>query len=174
MDTVLDQVVRRSLERFVRDISSDGWTGQREREAISLYVLGYVQREVRPDGPLSDVTQIAIEVPVRQIDERTMTELSGREQAKAAVAKDLVIWPRPRMTCWGGSSEPDEVPLAIMEWKFGKGLPSEYDTRWLEEYSRHRAGFVGYAIALSRSGQGFALVATRVAEARRLERWLTA
>jgi len=168
----LDQIVRGSLERFVRDISVGGWTGRREREAISLYVLDYLQREVSPGGPIRDVTQIAIEVPVRQIDGRVMVAMSGRSRAKAHVAKDLVIWPRPRMTCWSESDRSGGAPLAIMEWKFGTRLPSEYDVKWLEAYSKGRPGFTGYAVSLSRGARGFELVGTRVRRATRQERWL--
>jgi hypothetical protein len=172
MTMSLDQIIRRSLARFVQDIDADRWTGRREREAISLYVLGYLQREVGPRGPLRDVTQIAIEVPVRQIDERIMVSLSGRTGAKRDVAKDLVIWGRPRQTCWDASGRSGSVPLAIMEWKFGRREASEYDIRWLEEYSRRRPAFTGYAVALQRVDGRFRLSGVRVRLGRREADWI--
>jgi hypothetical protein len=165
-------VISRSLRRFVRDISRDGWSGRREREAISLYVLGYLKDEVRRGGPLSDITQIAIEAPVPQIAPQKMMKLSGRTGVKGDVAKDLLIWPRPRMTCWNRSGESTESPIAVLEWKFGNSGRQNYDVPWLQEYSKVHPRCVGFAITLSRHARGFGLVATRVSRGKRQERWL--
>lgn len=159
----LDDIVTRSLRRFVVAINGDWWTGRREREAISLYVLGHLQREVRRGSVLSDVTQIGIEVPVRQIDASIQRAISGRKGTpKAEVTKDLAIWPRPRMTTWTHDGRSSHSPLVIMEWKMGRLSPSEHDVRWLEEYSRRRPRFVGYAVSLGRKEGSFAVAATRV------------
>ncbi|MGD1996311.1 MAG: hypothetical protein PVH62_06025 [Anaerolineae bacterium] len=62
----LDEIVQRSLAEFVEDVFSTGWLG-REREAISLFVLGYLSGFCKPGSLLRDPTQIGIEVAVPQL-----------------------------------------------------------------------------------------------------------
>jgi len=171
--TKLDGVVRRSLAGFLDDINASHWTGKREREAISLYVLGHLQYEVDPSGPLRDATQIGIEVPVQQLEPEVQRRISGRRgKPKEDVAKDLVIWPEPRMTTWAKDGVARQVPLAIMEWKLGSLSPFEHDVAWLEEYSRRRARFTGYAVSLAKRGEGFAASVARVYKGARQPGWL--
>ena len=71
------------------------------------------------------------------------------------VRKDLVIWPRSRMTCWDESLQPTRHQTAVMEWKF-KGLDRSFGTRfpeaadedreWLRTLSEIAYGSVGYSV----------------------------
>ncbi len=54
-----------SLRSFYRDICSE-WCG-RENEAVNLYALGHLAKQVRRGTILSNLTQIGIEVAVRQL-----------------------------------------------------------------------------------------------------------
>ena len=172
--TELDTMVSRSLCGFVNAINRDQWSGRREREAICLYVLGHLRREVKRGTLLSDVRQIGIEMPVQQIDPKKQKRISGgKGKPKANVAKDLTIWPRPQMTTWNDEGRSHHVPLAILEWKMGSLSPDEYDVRWLEEYSRGRGRFTGYAVSLRRSRSGvFSLGVARVKLGKREVDWL--
>lgn len=172
--TELDKIVARSLSRFVDAINRDKWSGRREREAISLYVLAHLQREVRRGGVLHDVRQIGIEMPVEQIDAAKQREISGgKGKPKADVAKDLLIWPKPQMTTWSPEGKSLHAPLAILEWKMGSLSPYEYDVRWLEEYSRSHAKFTGYAVCIRRSKEGmFSLSVARVKKGKREVNWI--
>lgn len=170
----LDAIIMRSLQQFVAALNDSQWTGQREREAINLYVMGHLLHEIRPNSVLFDATQIAIEVPVQQIAPDVQRTLSGgNSKPKAQVAKDLVIWPRPRMTVWDSDGQLRHSPLAILEWKWGKIEPSEYDLRWLESYSSQRQHFSGYVVSLLKGAESkFALAATRVQLGEREVGWL--
>jgi len=160
----LDKIIRHSLTNFIDAINADKWTGRREREAICLYLLAHLQNEVRPRGVLYDVRQLGIEMPVKQISPEAQMRLSRRKGTpKAHVAKDLLIWPRPMMTTWNGAGKSQHSPLAIMEWKMGRKSPDNYDVEWLQEYSRRRPKFTGYAVSLFRSATGrFSIGVVRV------------
>jgi hypothetical protein len=124
------------MNDLARWLSKSNWRG-RERELISLFAFGYLQRHCKPRTVLRDPTQIGIEVAVPQLP---------RRGAKAVVCKDLVIWPKPAMTVWDADRKPSHDPLAILEWKVGqkKGRPADID--WLSAYSAHRPDFVGFSV----------------------------
>ena len=63
----IDRIARESLTDFVGHVFAEEWFG-REREAVSLYTLGYLLPHCRPDGFLRHPTQIGIEGAVPQID----------------------------------------------------------------------------------------------------------
>jgi hypothetical protein len=110
----LDAVIEQSLRSFYQDISAADWCG-RENEFVNLYALGHLAKQVCPDTILRNLTQIGIEVTVRQLP-RLHHELKWM-----TVRKDLVIWPDPRMTLWKAEKPcnriPANEPLAVMEWK---------------------------------------------------------
>jgi len=170
--TDLDNIIQRTLRDFVDAITRDGWSGRREREAICLYVMAHLQHEAKRGSVLFDPLQIAIEFPVRQIAVEKQTAISKRKGAKREVAKDLMIWREPKMTTWTRDGRSHHVPLAILEWKFGRVSPFEDDVRWLEEYSIEHPGCVGYAVSLHRDKCGmFSVSVARVAKGRRQIRW---
>jgi hypothetical protein len=139
----IDGLIRDSLEAFLAEISSDSWWG-RENEAVNRFAMGQLVKRCRPDSVLYDPRQIGIEVAVPQ-------HTGGR--AKAQVRKDLVIWPRPGMTCWEDPArrQPTCYPLAILEWKMGPAHSSARDIEWLTGATTHGRELVGYAVALELS-----------------------
>lgn len=150
--TELDAIVEASLCSFYRDICSE-WCG-RENEAVNLYALGHLAKQVRPGTILSDLTQIGIEVAVRQLPK--CTEHPGRRNT---VRKDLVIWPTAGMNLWKANL-PHNEPLAVMEWKvnhyFNRAVHQQnrrehlQDVQWLRETSQRlgNSDFIGYAVLL--------------------------
>jgi hypothetical protein len=119
---------------------------------VNLYALGHLAKEVRPGSLLYNLTQIGIEVAVRQ---KPLARFPGRVRT---VRKDLVIWPTARMTLWK-KKDPHNEPLAVMEWKVNHTFNSaahkqnrQYlgDVQWLQETSNRLFGreFVGYAVLI--------------------------
>ena len=151
MKDALDFVIRESLIDFLDYIRSNPWWG-REREAISLYVTGYLIRRCARGSPLHDLRQIAIEGAVAQI--------GGK--GKKHVCKDLVIWPEPAMTCWDKDQKPTNIPLAIVEWKVDQRESSSRDIAWLQEFSKNKMGFVGFAVNLVLRSSNRCLTCSRI------------
>lgn len=157
----IDDVVRRSLTSLVDDISRSDWTGRREREVVSLFCFGHLATQCRPDGFLYDLAQIAIEVAVAQ--NGGQVRRSGKASSKDQVCKDIVIWPKPRMTCWDSGGRPTVRPASIIEWKHNEGSIYEYDVDWLCEFSREIEDFVGYAVSTNLpDAHKFRLLCTRI------------
>lgn len=168
----LDAVISASLRSFYDDISASNWRG-REREMVSLFALGHLSQHCNREGSLR-LAQIGIEVAVRQ--------LPG-EKRRDNVCKDLVIWPVEKMTCWDGSGEMSNEPLAVMEWKVNHFLnvhvhpknrrDHSLDVQWLQETSTRLSGreFVGYAVLVESTHSPKVLSSVRVCSARN-EPWI--
>lgn len=160
----LDSVIQDSLHEFLTYINTNSWLG-REREAVSLFAFGFLVPKCRKNTVLFDPRQIAIECAIPQ--------LPGPSRKKH-VCKDLLIWPRPSMTCWDKNHNPVNIPLSILEWKFNARKPSSYDIAWLTDYSKKHRGFVGYVILLrAKSTSGYSLhydmiIAGTVSESREI------
>ncbi len=129
----LDHIVRTSLSEFAAWTKAHKWFG-REKDAVNLYVLGFLQKQCRPLSILFDPTQTGIEVAVPQV-------IGRGKKPKMHVNKDLVIWDRPGKTCWdrvpevGEKLEPRNWPLCILEWKLAKSYrQAEWDCRWLQTF----------------------------------------
>ena len=167
----IDKLIKESLLEFMSDLLVSEWQGVRENEARSLYVFGYLVKRYRPNGFLHDLTQIAIEVPVPQIDSQIQRQLTGKPSTKADVTKDLVIWPKPWMTCWQ-EGKSHNYPSLIMEWKINQSKVWTYDVEWLQAFSRGRQDFVGYALSIDRKRRNFALSCTRVYDGQAEPEWL--
>ena len=140
--TALDRALQRSLRAFLGYIKTSSWTG-RENEAVSLYVLGFLQHECKGGGPLAHPTQIGIEVGASN---------SQNKGPNSQTRKDLVIWPEAGGNRWFPRGARTE-PLAIMEWKvertgFRSGRSNAKDRAWLARHCRDHPDTVGYAVQL--------------------------
>jgi hypothetical protein len=163
----IDTLIRSSLLSLVDDIGAVGWTGRREREVVSLFCFGHLLSHCVPGAFLHDPTQVGIEVAVPQI-----TDEIGL-MSKGQVCKDVVIWPRPRMTCWDTEGKPTLRPASIVEWKHNEADVSAYDVHWLVKFSAVADDFVGYAVCTNQTNApGFRLSCTRVAQGQAQPRWL--
>jgi len=163
----IDDAVRAAATEFVEAVFAQGWRG-REREAVSLFAIGYLIRQCRPGTVLHSPTQIAIEAAVPGVPQLN---------PKGRVNKDLVIWPQPAQTCWDEDWNVAHDPLAVLEWKVFRaktGAPSlsKYDLNWLTRFSRGRPRFVGYAVWLDLARRGSRLVAARVHDGAVEASWL--
>jgi hypothetical protein len=164
----IDIIVRDSLTEFVADVFGSSWKG-REREAVSLYAFGFLQRQIRKGGILRDPTQIGIEVTVPS--DKSLNP-------KGRVCKDLVLWREPNMTCWNAGWEVVNFPLMIMEWKAFR-LPSsrpqisKKDVEWLRQYSAlYPSVFVGYTVSLDLLQRKFRISVTRIEGGSADDHWL--
>jgi len=162
MITELNTVIRQSLSEFVGDIFESGWFG-REREAISLYTFGYLLRYCNKNNFLKDAKQIGIEVAVPQL---------SVPNAKTDVCKDLVIWPKPAMTCWNNLRQHVNYPSAILEWKTNTTVISKRDVEWLSAFSQLAPNFVGYAVSLDLKHRNFRLSCARIYQRKIIYDWL--
>jgi len=164
----IDHIVRDSLIEFVNEVVRSSWRG-REREAISLYAFGFLQRQISGNSILTDATQIGIEVTVPS--DKSLNP-------KGRVCKDLVLWREPKMTCWNEGWEVVNYPLAILEWKAfrlpsSRPLVSKHDVEWLQRYSAFcPTPFAGYAISLDLLRRQFYICVTRVENDHRQDSWL--
>ena len=166
----IDALIRLSLSSLIDDISAADWTGCREREVVSLFCFGHLLRHCRPCTFLHDPTQIAIEVAVPQV--AGQARVTGKPTSKRQVCKDIVVWPRPRMTCWDAAGEPTVRPTSVIEWKHDEPDVSPYDVDWLAEFSAGAGDFVGYAVCTNlRSAHGFRLSCTRIYQGESQPRW---
>jgi hypothetical protein len=147
----LDSIIEKSLRSLYEDICSLEWCG-RENEMVNLYALGHLAKHCVPGTILSELTQIGIEVAVRQLSPD-----KEHPKKKKDVRKDLVIWPDPRMNLWK-SNCPVNEPLAVIEWKVNHYLNRAVhqqnrrehleDVNWLRQTSSRLgdANFVGYSV----------------------------
>ena len=154
----IDDLIRGSLTDFTNGVFSSKWWGK-EREAVSLYVFGYLLKHCRKGTVLYDPAQIGIEVRVPK------AESLGK---KAQICKDLIIWSRPASTCW----TENEWPVAILEWKANCTQVSTNDVTWLSAFSVNRSNFTGYAVSLDLKQRNFRLSCTRVRRQRVQPEWL--
>lgn len=166
----LDEIMRQSLNALSEEISGSGWNGHREREVVSLFCFGHLVGHCVSGAVLYDPAQISMEVPVPQI--RGQTGLTKAATSKDQVCKDIVLWPRPRMVTWDNERKASVSPLSVVEWKHNSGRVSDYDVRWLREFSTQTSDFVGYAVCTNRPARRFALSCTRVTGGQIAERWL--
>ena len=150
MASHLEAYVRESFLKFATHLTETRWRG-REREAVSLFALGFLQKH------FENPTQIAIESAVAQLHGK------GKEQ----VCKDLVIWPQPGMTVWDECWQVKNDPSCIIEWKLASKQThrpprTEMDADWLRSFSSTRLAFEGYAVAVDLLRRDFLLSVTRV------------
>lgn len=148
----LDEIISRSLKSLLKDISQHSWYG-REREIVSLYAFGHLLPLCSASSVLFDPTQIGIEVAVPQL------KAESNRRLKTLICKNVVIWSRPKMTCWNTESDCFQYPLAVLEWKSVNRIDgatqrkrklTEYqsDVEWLRRTSELARGFVGYAVLI--------------------------
>ena len=145
----LSEAIRVALADFASDLRSVAWYG-RENELVNWFAHGHLMRVVADSGTSLDPMQIGIEVAVPQIAEPTARH-------RRDVRKDLVIWRRPKQTCWIGPRQHGEPPLAILEWKSmnNVGVPESEpkkrrefaaDVNWLRAATRRSPDLLGYAV----------------------------
>jgi hypothetical protein len=166
-----DAIIRASLESFVADVCESRWTGRREREAVSLYVIGHLAPRARIGTALRDATQIAIEGAVPQLDASAGKAAGVSVDPKDQVCKDVVLWSEPRMTCWSRNERPFYSPAVVMQWKWNE-RDNAVDVRWLLEFSARRRGFTGYAVFATRDGGTLRLRCSRIRHGTVIRDWL--
>jgi len=124
-------IIKASLDELDAFLRQERWHG-RENEIVNLYAHHFLTRQISPQGPLTEASQIGIEVAVPQI--------TGSR--KKMVRKDLVIWPTPLMTAWS----PGAVPSVIIEWKRDDWMATRRDIEWLATFTRISPTTLGFAV----------------------------
>ncbi|MEK6924407.1 MAG: hypothetical protein AABW54_04160 [Candidatus Micrarchaeota archaeon] len=134
--------IETALAEFFELIHKGGWQG-RENEAVNLFAHSCLNRFL-------DIERVGIEVAVK----------NPFSDGKLVTRKDLVVWPKPRMTCWnsnGGFNTPD----AVVEWKYF-GPPKRSNASiteekpmhaWLQAFSNQNPRALGYAVVLDNSSE---------------------
>lgn len=156
MTTEIEEIIERSLERFLFYVRENDWFG-RENEAVNLYAFGFLLRECISTGPLVDPTQIGIEVGAAP---------APKKGANACVRKDLVIWPQPEMNCWFPRSNSLNKPLAVVEWKVRRPntrtpCGKQHDLDWLEAHTSADVECIGYSVELNLASKPTSLAVMR-------------
>jgi hypothetical protein len=160
--TDIDEIIRRSLRNFFHDILDQRWWGK-EREAVNLYAFGHLLTCCRSRSVLEYPAQIGIEVRVPR------PKYFG---SKREVCKDLVIWPKPAMTCWNQQRKATNYPLAVMEWKVNERGISAYDLKWLRAFTGTWPQSTGYAVGLELEADNSRLQCVRISNSRADKEWL--
>jgi len=142
MTTVpFDELIVQSLSLFAADMLDSDWCGK-EPGWVSLFTFNYLLAQCSPTGPLQEPGQLGVEIDVGQ----------PPGYKSVSVRRNIVIWPQPRMSCWGKEWKPQHHPLAILEWKVYRTArrnnekPREWE--WLRDYSRWQSHSVAYAIEI--------------------------
>jgi hypothetical protein len=123
-----------SLKELSAFLADSNWFG-RENEIINLFAHRFLLAQLNK-GPLTDLSQIGIEVAVKQLP---------RARGKKLVRKDLVLWNHPLETVWADGTAFNS-PAAILEWKTGKITYCETDISWLQAYTQIYPQVLGYSI----------------------------
>lgn len=143
--------MRKRIDRFIEDalvefndwfIESD-WIGK-ERDAVNLFTMGFLAKNVQPGAAIHDLRQIRIESPIVQLPDHRERQTGG---------KDLTIWRDPLQTTWSPEYKAINAPWVIMEWKFQRGGQKpdgfdEYDTMWVSEFTKLNDDSIGYLVQL--------------------------
>jgi hypothetical protein len=141
----LVKAIRNALSSLAADVAGSTWWGK-EREAISLFAFSHLMRECHPGTALFDPGQIGIEVRVKQTPKPV--------PSKELVTKDIVIWPKPRMTVWNEERRPVNWPLAVLEWKVRRAPEPEPlvsftdDLKWLRDYTGIHQYALGFCVSV--------------------------
>lgn len=142
----LDRVVRETLISFSDHLDKRRFCGK-EHDLVNRYAHGFLMARCSPGSVLKHATQIGIEVGVAQPKEKRFSRPAAR--------KDLVIWPKPWMSCWDNKFQPANHPLAVLEWKVrlnARNLRCDpHDEEWLSAFAKSRPDFVGYSVTLNRT-----------------------
>ena len=158
----IDELVESTLRSFATEVLGESWEGRFENEARSLYVFGHLVPACKKDSFFYDPAQIGLEVTVPQIAAETQRGLSkGKGKPKPCVWKDVVIWERPKMTCWQ-DGKAVQHPIVVIEMKFNQAAVSGYDVDWLKAFSSQKDKFIGYALCIDKKRRNFGLTCTRV------------
>lgn len=172
----LDTVIRKCLYSLFDEISSPDWRG-REREMVSRFCFGYLIHSCDPE-------QIGIEVAVPQLSRNELLycdpKRNPESNPKNDVCKDVVIWPRRKMTAFNADWKPDREPQAILEWtainpsdgKKSKISNHEYDQRWLRKKAEIVKSFVGYAVLINTTPGTKQLTCVRVSDDGLIPNWI--
>ena len=137
--STLHTLLTEAFSEYEAWLLSSEWRGK-EHDCVNLFVHRFIYSRVHSTGPLSDYTQVCIEVGVPQPPSIGI---------KPATRKDMVIWDAPAATTWDSQWRPVRRPKAIVEWKARRkktGLPVlfPYDIDWLRRYSLMFPEFTGY------------------------------
>lgn len=165
----IDTTIQSALFSFADEVLDGSWSGQREREAVSLFAFGPLLRQVDPEAFLKDPTQIGLEVPVPQV---AVGDDESHGRRKRQVCKDLIIWPEPQMTCWDRNNDPTVPPAAVLEWKFDSDGVSQRDLDWLTAFTINYSSCVGYAITANPPKSDFRLTCTRISANQEQPEWV--
>ncbi|MFH1777571.1 MAG: hypothetical protein ABH952_08465 [Candidatus Omnitrophota bacterium] len=167
MKNHLENILKKSLIEFAKYVRNSNWKG-RERETVSFFVTGFLSKYVKKGTLFYDLSQVIIEGAVSQMP----------SCIKKHCNKDLLIWPRPGMTCWNHNWEPVKVPLAIMEWKVHRPKTKSFNTfhkhdlQWLSWFTSKYSGTIGLTVALDLSVNPFLLYAAFCKKGKQNLQWL--
>lgn len=127
----VDQIIRQALTASVAELDRRAWWGK-EREAVSVFVMGFLQQHIDP-------TRIGIEVLVPQL---------RQPHRKAEVCKDPVMWAAQFDNVFIAPRKGHRLPVAVMEWKCHQREYDKADVEWLRRFTTAHPTCVGYAVTL--------------------------
>jgi hypothetical protein len=120
---------------------------RRENEFISDFVFTTLIHR------LDDPRRICIESAVPQIQ---------GDRRKAQVRKDLVIWAKPRQTCFDVMGRPTCFPDLVVEWKGRTSELHDGDVDWLQSFTATSPCHNGLAVSVENTAAETAVCFRRV------------
>lgn len=142
-----DTIIENSLREFDDFLKNNSWFG-RENEVVNLFAHKFLARFLG-NPPLKSLSQIGIEVSVKQIQDDA--------KKKNLVRKDLVIWPEENQTVWNIENDKYNVPAAIIEWKANNPSRCNEDVEWLCIFTQNNMSCLGYSVyANTKDNRGIA------------------
>ena len=148
----LSTTIRTTLTAYATQLAHETWHAK-ERDHVTRYALEHLVPACGPQSAIKFPLQIGIEIPVP-------SPLGIR--SRPSVNKDLVIWPKPKMTTWTKDYEPVHTPRAILEWKVTRGRRAAKldagDLEFIETFAKWaRPPFAGFVVQLSTTPDAIAL-----------------
>jgi hypothetical protein len=145
----LHNLLRDAFREFETWLLVAPWRGK-EHDCVNLFVHKFIFRRISPTGPISDPTQVGIEVGVPQ---------PPGIGIKKGARKDLVIWNDPDTSTWDAHWNPVRFPLAIIEWKArrektNRPITDPHDLKWITAYSLLHPDHHGYCATVDFTATG--------------------
>jgi hypothetical protein len=120
----------------------------KEWDTTAMFADVFLRAGVGPDSAIRHQSQIRTE---SQVGAETLRGWRG-------VRKDVVIWPRPFMSCWDSNWKATQTPRVVLEFKQWRHhrkaeLFDSFDSKWIAAWTEANPGTLGYVVTVVLMGE---------------------